>query len=127
LVMSEPTRHSRAYGKNPYRNYDSGRPFLYRGEDPPHGIHPLARVVRVGERAWPLLRLRAAGRLQEADLTLSWVSGKASALDTATIAEGRDVGTVRVTDTDGRLVVFETVFAFAFHAFHPKGTWMLGN
>ena len=51
VVMAEP-QYSRPYGNNPYRGYDSSaRPFLFNGEFPPHGIKPLARVVRVGNRA----------------------------------------------------------------------------
>ncbi|MCM2561059.1 DUF3179 domain-containing protein [Lutimaribacter sp. EGI FJ00015] len=127
LVMDQP-RTARQYGMNPYRGYDgSARPFLYRGENPPHGIEPLARVVRVGNRAWPIGRLRAAGEIREAGLVLRWQAGQASALDTAEIAQGRDVGTVRVTDDTGQPVVHDMPFAFAFHAFHPDGDWMLGD
>lgn len=126
LVMAEPDWR-RAYGTNPYRNYDTSRPFLYSGENPPHGIDPLARVVRVGDRAWPLTRLRAGGEISEAGLTLSWVEGQASALDSAQIAQGREVGNVRVRDQDGRDVAHDLPFAFAFHAFHPDGRWMLGK
>ncbi|WP_284264978.1 DUF3179 domain-containing protein [Roseicyclus amphidinii] len=127
LVMDEPDAR-RPYGRNPYVGYDSAaRPFLYAGEDPPHGIEPLARVVRVGERAWPLERLARAGQITEGGVTISWAAGKASALDTAEIAEGRDVGQIRVRDGQGRDVVHDVMFAFAFHAFWPEGAWMLGN
>lgn len=127
LVMDEPP-YNRAYGQNPYRKYDSAaRPFLYNGETPPHGIPPLARVVRVGDRAWPLTRLSELGRIDEAGLRLSWTAGQASALDTGTISQGRDVGSVRVRDTQGQNVAHDVMFAFAFHAFWPDGTWMLGN
>lgn len=51
LVMDQPDT-GRNYGANPYVRYDSSdRPFLYSGELPPHGIPPLARVVRVGDAA----------------------------------------------------------------------------
>jgi hypothetical protein len=127
LVMAEP-EWRRAYGQNPYVGYDtSRRPFLYSGEDPPHGIPPLARVVRVGDRAWPLTRLAEAGEIAEAGLTLSWAAGKASALDTAEIGQGRDIGQVRVRDGQGRDVAHDVMFAFAFHAFWPEGAWMLGR
>jgi hypothetical protein len=127
LVMAQPG-WPRQYGANPYAGYDSlDRPFLYDGEDPPHGISPLARVVRVGTRAWPLDRLRQAGRLEEAGVVLTWEEGQASALDSGNIAQGQEVGTVRVTDAQGRPVVHDMPFAFAFHAFHPQGDWMLGN
>jgi hypothetical protein len=128
LVMAEPTGYRRSYGRNPYVGYDtSPRPFLYRGEDPPHGIPPLARVVRVGNRAWPLSRLAASGEIVEEGLRLSWQVGMASALDAADIGNSRDVGAVRVRDAKtGRDVLHEVVFAFAFQAFEPDGRWMRG-
>ena len=56
VVMDEP-KYSHPYGNNPYLGYDSSaRLFLFNGEFPPHDIEPLARVVRVGNRAWPLSR-----------------------------------------------------------------------
>ena len=126
LVMDEPD-WPRSYGRNPYVGYDSSAsPFLYDGADPPHGIHPLERVVRVGERAWPLTRVAGAGEIAEAGVTISWVAGEASALDAARIGEGRDVGSVRVRDGGGADVVHDVIFAFAFHAFHPDGEWMIG-
>ena len=128
LVMDEPEHH-RSYGSNPYRQYDtSERPFLYFGENPPFEIHPLSRVVRVENRAWPLERLRNAGTLTEHGLEFSWTHGQASPLDTRSIADGRDIGMVRVRDTGSRLdVAHDVMFAFAFHAFHSDGEWMLGN
>jgi hypothetical protein len=127
LVMDEPVWR-RAYGQNPYVGYDtSARPFLYQGENPPHGINPLARVVRVENRAWTFQRLREAGEIREAGVVLSWTPGQASALDSRQIAQGRDVGTVRVRDEAGRDIAHDIPFAFAFHAFHPDGLWMLGN
>ncbi len=127
LVMAEP-EWNRAYGRNPYRGYDtSARPFLYSGKVPPNGVPPLARVVRVGDRAWPLTRLAEAGTLREAGVVLSWRAGQASALDAGVIAKGRDVGSVRVRDAQGRDLAHDVMFAFAYHAFWPKGRWMLGN
>ncbi|MEC3863055.1 DUF3179 domain-containing protein [Mesobacterium sp. TK19101] len=127
LVMDEPA-WTRPYGRNPYVGYDSAsRPFLYGGDVPPHGIAPLARVVRVGDRAWPLTRLAAAGEIAEDGLHLTWRSGAASALDSAAIGQGREVGDIRVFDQDGRDVVHDVMFAFAFHAFWPDGRWMLGD
>ena len=127
LVMAEPP-HNRAYGTNPYRNYDSSRrPFLYDGEMPPHGIAPLARVVRVGARACPLDRLAEMQEISETGLVLTWRAGQASALDTGQIAAGRDVGSVRVLDGGGENVAHDVMFAFAFHAFWPDGEWMLGR
>lgn len=127
LVMAEPD-WPRRYGENPYRNYDSSaQPFLYRGEMPPHGVPPLMRVVRVGERAWPLSRFDAVQKIEEAGITLTWTEGQASALDASAISEGREVGTIRVRDGAGRDVPHDVMFAFAFHAFWPEGQWMLGR
>ena len=127
LVMDEPG-HRRPYGSNPYVGYDSApRPFLYSGEMPPHGIAPLLRVVRVGDRAWPLTRLAEAGEITEEGVTLTWVEGQASALDTDRIGAGRDVGNIRVRDGQGADLAHDVMFAFAFHAFWPEGEWMLGN
>ncbi len=128
LVMQVPAGFGRNYGQNPYVQYDSSdRPFLYAGEEPPHGIPSLARVVRVGDRAWPMTRLSDAGEITEAGVTLSWRAGQASALDTRNIAEGRDVGTVRVRDAAGHDLPHDVMFAFAYHAFWPEGMWMLGQ
>ncbi|MGB5558496.1 MAG: DUF3179 domain-containing protein [Paracoccaceae bacterium] len=125
LVMEEPD-WPRQYGRNPYVSYDSStRPFLYSGENPPHGISPLMRVVRVGDRAWTFERIRAEKRIMQAGVTISWNAGQASALDTGRIGDGRDVGSVRVRDSDGRDVTHDVMFAFAFHAFWPDGEWML--
>lgn len=126
LVMDEPD-WARDYGTNPYRSYDTTRPFLYSGADPPHGIPPLEHVVRVGDRASPLTRLSREGRIAEAGVTLTWTAGQASALDTARIADGREVGKVRVQDAAGRDLPHDIPFAFAFHAFHPQGESMLGD
>ncbi len=127
LVMAEPS-YARRYGANPYRGYDSSRrPFLYNGEMPPHDIDPLARVVRVGDAAWPLERLRKEQVVTENGIQISWVAGQASALDTSKISEGRDVGSIRVRDAAGKDLPHDVMFAFAFHAFWPEGDWMLGG
>ncbi|MCP5076312.1 MAG: DUF3179 domain-containing protein [Rhodobacteraceae bacterium] len=126
LVMDQPLAN-RPYGSNPYARYDSGRPFLYRGENPPHGVEPLARVVVVGNRAWPLTRLSELGEVTEAGLTISWKEGTASALDSRKIEKGRDVGSIRVRNSAGKDVPHDVAFAFAFHAFNPNGKWMLSQ
>jgi len=127
LVMAQPS-FNRNYGANPYVRYDSSnRPFLYSGEMPPHDIPALARVVRVGDRAWPMTRLAKEGSVTENGVTLSWTSGQASALDTRRIGEGKDVGNVRVKDAAGNDLPHDVMFAFAYHAFWPNGEWMLGS
>lgn len=127
LVMDEPG-WPRSYGSNPYAKYDSSRkPFLYNGEMPPHDVPALARVVRVGDKAWTVERLRKEGGVSEAGLNISWNSGQASALDSRNINKGKDVGTIRVRDASGNDVPHDVMFAFAFHAFFPDGNWMLGS
>ena len=70
LVMAQPLTN-RDCGRNPYTGYVSlQRPFLYSGEEPPHNIPSLARVVRLGAQAWPVTRLREDG------ITLTWSVGR---------------------------------------------------
>ncbi len=128
LVMDQPD-YPRDYGSNPYTGYDSSsRPFLYSGEQPPHGIPALARVVVVGDSAWPLSRFEENAEIVENGLRISWAAGAASALDGRNIGESRDVGSVRVRDAvTGEDVPHDVAFAFAFHAFFPEGTWMLSE
>jgi hypothetical protein len=127
LVMSQPGL-PRPYGANPYVDYDSSlRPFLFSGELPPHDIPALLRVVRVGDRAWPMTRLADEGQINEAGVQLSWRKGQASALDTREINAGKDVGNVRVRDAQGADIAHDVMFAFAFHAFWPDGQWMLAE
>ena len=124
-VMVQPD-FNRAYGTNPYESYDSSyRPFLYSGELPPHDIPALERVVRVGDRAWPLTRLARLGAVTENGITVIWAAGQASALDSRDIGEGRDVGNIRVRDAAGNDIAHDVMFAFAFHAFWPDGHWMI--
>ena len=125
VVLDAPRRNGR-YGSNPYARYDSSAwPFLYAGETPPHGIDPLARVVRVGETAWPLTRLNAEREIRQDGLVIRFAGEQASALDTRNIAKGRSVASVRVKDAQGRDVPHDVMFAFAFHAFWPDGVWRL--
>jgi len=127
LVMKQPD-WPRSYGRNPYVHYDSSRrPFLFNGELPPHDVPALARVVRIDDNAWTVERVRAEGGVSELGYDISWTEGQASALDTANIGQGKEVGTIRVRDAAGNDVPHDVMFAFAFHAFFPEGNWMLGN
>ncbi len=126
LVLDAPNPRF-GYGSNPYVNYDSSdRPFLFDGDLPPHGIDPMERVVRVGNRAWPLTRLSSEPEVRQAGVALSWVGEQASALDKARIHKSKSVGAIRVRDArSGRDIAHDVMFAFAFHAFFPEGEWML--
>ena len=126
-VLVPNSANMRNYGKNPYVGYDSApTPFLYRGEMP-EGINPMARVVVIKaggkSQAVTLELLRKKGEVALGDVTLKWQKGQNSALDTASIAKGRDVGNVvalRKSASGVENVVYDVTFAFVFHAFHPK-------
>ncbi len=116
----------RAYGKNPYVGYDSASsPFLYRG-DMPDGIEPMARVVSYEDggapRAVSLALLSEKQKMEIGDVVLSWSKGQTSALDTRSIARGRDVGNIivqRKTADGMKDIVYDITFAFVVNAFHP--------
>ena len=120
LVPNNP--RLRDYGRNPYAGYELGRPFLYDGQLPPD-INPMERVVVVRrDDAPPLVvtmnLVRAAGSIARDRFDISWTQGQNSALHTAEIAKGRDVGTITV-QRDGSDVAHDITFAFVAHAFHP--------
>jgi hypothetical protein len=123
LVPNDP--EMRAYGRNPYRSYDSARkPFLYDGSLPA-GIDPMEHVVVVRGREPPLIvslaHVREAGAFSADGVSIVWREGVASALDTEEISRGREVGGVTVTrQSDGAELVHDVTFAFVAHAFHPN-------
>jgi len=114
------------YGFNPYTGYDSSaKPFLYNGEMP-DGISPMERVIVVRDDAAPLAvsmtAIREKGKLSVGGYDVSWTEGQASALDTSSISEGREVGNIIVTRMkDGKAedVAYDVTFAFVAHAFMP--------
>lgn len=133
LIPNDP--NMRAYGHNPYFEYDSAkRPFLYSGPFP-EGIPPMARVVvvrgKAGASAISLAHVRKSSPLLIDGHRISWAPGQASALDQRDIAKGRDVGTVRVTrdGADGKALdaAYDVTFAFVFHAFHPDRKIVTGE
>ncbi len=118
LIPNDP--NFRNYGANPYVGYDRAAvPFLYGGALPV-GIEPMVRVIAVGETAWTMPLVRAASPLRHEGLELRWAAGQRSALDSAQIAAGREVGSV-VVRRDGEDVPHVVTFAFAFFAFNPAG------
>jgi len=125
-VLLPPDPPLRDYGRNPYVGYDTTRtPFLYRGPIQDE-VPAMVYVVAVGDRAWTLELLRRDGRIEAGDLVLSWEPGKASALDSERISEGRDIGNVvaQRRSNDGTLhdVHYDVTFAFVFYAFRRGGT-----
>ncbi len=98
-VLSRDTGHRRQYGRNPYELYDRQNPFLFRGE-PDKRLRALDRVVVVEDGveavAFPLTALEQEPvvhyTLGDRDMVVFFQLGTASALDDASVAEGRDVG-----------------------------------
>ncbi|MCV6545908.1 MAG: DUF3179 domain-containing protein [Cohaesibacter sp.] len=128
LVPNNPSM--RPYGRNPYVKYDSrNTPYPLFTGDLPQDINPMARVVvfegEGKQQAVSLAKVREAVTFKHGDVILSWKKGVASALDSETISQSRDVGSVRVIrqengkETD---IVHDVTFAFVFYAFHPDGT-----
>ena len=125
-VLVPNDERMRAYWRNPYAAYDSAAaPFLFDGPLPV-GIPAMERVVMVrGDEpfavALPLLEREK--RIEQGDIVVTWNAGQASALDTATIAEGRDVGNVeafRMVGGEKLPVVHDVTFAFVVNAFEPR-------
>jgi hypothetical protein len=74
--------------------------------------------------------VRKKRRIETGSHVIAWTAGQASALDAREIAQGRDVGTVTVLKktADGLTdAVYDVTFAFVFKAFHPDGTWHVGD
>lgn len=105
-VLARPADSGRAYGFDPYAGYESRKePFagFVAAESAP-GLTPMERLVGVSidsESATFRYRDLARERLEKArlggrDVVVLWESGTSSALDTADISEGKDVGAAGV-------------------------------
>jgi hypothetical protein len=101
-VLSRETGFRRDYGRNPYGGYDNinNSPFLFRGPDTPDVLPAMARVLTVDLEdqavAYPYAVLQEQGAINDTisgqEVVVLWQPGTASALDSALIAEGEDVG-----------------------------------
>ena len=119
LVLSRQTGFNRSYGRNPYSGYDNvnNSPFLYQGPETPGDLPPVARVLTVdlnGEAtAYPYTTLENIQVVNDTvggqPIAVLWAAGTASALDTGSIAEGRDVGSAAAyaREFDGLELNFE--------------------
>jgi hypothetical protein len=134
-VLSRETGHDRDYGRNPYTGYDTADrdPFLFQG-DLDDRFPPMTRLVGLadGESTVAVtLDHLAEQRTVDVELdgrpvVLLWAPGQASALDTASIDAGRDVGqtaafvaeldgqelSLQAAGADGRFVDAETDSTF---------------
>lgn len=125
-VLVPTDRGARPYGTTPFNGMDTRRASQRFSKWPvPEVLSPMDYVVVVGDRAWPLERVRSEGRIAEEGVVLKWRQGRNSLHDNQQIGSGRDLGSVEVTNPAGELMVHDVVFAFAFSAFIPGGTWML--
>ncbi len=118
LVLSRETGLLRDYGRNPYPGYDdiNRPPFLYDGPLPPDTLPAVARVITVDQAgeavAYPYDVLQQVGVANDTvgglALALFWTPGTASALDAASVAGGREVGSVGVfeRELDGQWLTF---------------------
>jgi Protein of unknown function (DUF3179) len=128
LVLDRHTGFARSYGENPYGGYDrvDSPPFFGARNGDDDRLLPKERVVyvEVGERAYVLpfsklaVRRRVSIETEDGELVVLWHTGVASALDTPSIAEGRNVGAASVL-LDGKPVPFSEPFWFAVAAFRP--------
>jgi hypothetical protein len=117
-VLSRDTGYQRLYGSNPYAGYDdvNNPPFLYRGPETPGALPPVARVLTIdrdGEAAaYPYDVLKEVRVVNDSvggtAVVVMWAAGTASALDSNTVAGGRDVGAASAfaRELDGRTLTF---------------------
>jgi hypothetical protein len=117
-VLSRDTGYDRDYGRNPYAGYDdiNSTPFLYEGPTTPGELPAMARVLTVehGDTAvaYPYEVLQEQRVINDTvnntEIAVFWESGTASALDTGTIASGRDVGAANayLRELDGQTLTF---------------------
>lgn len=133
LVLSRDTGETRDYGRNPYPGYDDigDDPFLFEGEL--DGRLPAKeRVVGFGLDSAPTA-VRLAPLLDQGVITseldgrpvVVWaLPGTASALDAATVDDGRDVGAtgVFIAEHDGEPLTFTRTEAGFIDA-ETSSTW----
>ena len=134
-VLSVQTGFQRSYGRNPYAGYDNinSYPFAFVG-DLDGDLPAMARVVGINLEngaggAFSLELLQENRVLNEtlADLpvVLFWKAGTASALDSGSIANGRDVGTTGVfsAKVEDQILTFTALEDGLFRDQETGSTW----
>ncbi|HRW09524.1 MAG TPA: DUF3179 domain-containing protein [Caldilineaceae bacterium] len=133
LVLQQP-QLARSYGSNPYTGYDStaGRPFLYDGELDTR-LSATERVVGVAINravmAYPFRAVADKGAVNDElggqPIVVFHKAGTASALDSRTISEGRDVGSAAVYErrVGGRTLTFAANGNGTFTDVETGTTW----
>ncbi len=105
-VLSIETGFRRSYGRNPYAGYDNvnNLPFAFSGNLDGE-LPPMARVVGItlenGQGGAYLRELIEESQvlnetIGDTPIVIFWKPGTASALDSSSIANGRDIGTTTV-------------------------------
>ncbi len=134
-VLSRDTGFTRAYGRNPYAGYDdiANTPFLYRGPQTPGELPPMARVLTIdlnGEAAaYPYETLAQVGAVNDTvggeAVVVFWQAGTASALDSGSVAGGRDVGSAAAyrRTVAGQTLTFSPGGESAFTDAETGSTW----
>ncbi|RLE02151.1 MAG: hypothetical protein DRJ13_05915 [Bacteroidetes bacterium] len=134
-VLSVQTGFQRSYGRNPYAGYDNinSFPFAFVG-DLDSDLPAMARVVGIdlenGEGGAFSLELLQENQvlnelLGEFPIVLFWKSGTASALDSSSIANGRDVGTTGVfaATVENQVLTFSALEDGLFRDQETGSTW----
>ncbi len=137
-VLSRETGHTRPYGRSPYAGYDrSPAPIaaFFRAGKSDDRLPAMERVVAVrlgaASVAYPfrvLREKRVANEVVEGTpIAVFWGPGAASAVDAATIAEGRDVGATGVFDrrVGTRTLSFEAAGDGRFRDRETRSVWLL--
>lgn len=138
IVLTRDTGFQRSYGRNPYEGYDntSDNPFLFRG-DLDERLAAKERVVSIGigdDTAAIVLDHLIEEQVLTLDvggqnLSLWHLPGTNSALDSAVIADGRDIGTVGVfiPQADGQALTFAPNADGTFSDAETGSTWDIGG
>ncbi|WP_323793182.1 DUF3179 domain-containing protein [Nocardioides sp.] len=111
LVLNRDTGHQRDYGRNPYPGYDEpgSEPLFPLPGDPSEAderLGPKTRVIGLGSDADAIAVTRAEAtergvvevEVAGAPVTVWHLPGQTSALDTADLADGAEIGTVATYD-----------------------------
>ena len=140
-VLSRDTGYRRDYGQNPYVGYDD----LRRGPisrffrpKPDNRLPAMERVValEIGDQAlaYPfesLSKKRVVNqKIENREFVVFWAPGTASAVDSRTIAQGRDVGSSGVFDrrVGSRTLTFEPAGDGRFRDKETDSVWnILGH
>lgn len=137
-VLSRETGHDRPYGENPYVGYDDvdQHPFMFEGKTGGR-LPPMARLVGVEVasegRAYPYDLLEQQRVINDTlggrQLAVFWSPGVVSAVDTAEIGTGEDVGETEVfaRTAAGKTLTFEPAPDGRFRDQETGSLWQHGQ